>query len=145
MAAALQRPGLMTFGIELELYLKPESNNTIAQMIRHQYIVPENEGDANRLKSRNRMSVLRTVAGYLQDAGVEAGVLETDDPNDPYEEWRVKSDPTLVGLPSKGFCEYIPMLRANHCPSSYAPHPTVSPSHLTIRQPADLECAGQGG
>lgn len=86
------QPTKFTFGVEIELLLKPK-----------QHIVQDLESDFNynaedmsrRRKARNRVAILNASADFITQAGVETNTRCDDDIEKAYHIWYVTGDGSI--------------------------------------------------
>lgn len=102
-------PLVFTFGIEMEIYLRPnfESPEVTDLLKRTGYTRPTStDHHADRDKTKNRTAVLRAVADLLTERGVSAVVDK--DVEDEYTEWQIKGDSSLYLKAKDEYCQYQP-------------------------------------
>ncbi len=84
----------------MELYLQPKKGTPIANWLKSEE--PITSSKFNRCLAK----VLDAVAAALNEGHVNA-VIEFEPGADPYSEWQVKSDPSLIKAPDTGYCKYL--------------------------------------
>jgi hypothetical protein len=107
--------GGFTFGMEMELYLKPKMNQVVSNhLAKHGLINTPTNGDklTPRQLTNNQVAVLSTVTDMLNGEGIETiGPKELDAADkakirlEPYVKWQVTADSSL-GQVTAGYCQY---------------------------------------
>jgi hypothetical protein len=98
-----------TFGMEMELFLKPKMNRVSAQLAKHKWTNRQTNGDelTQLQKNTNQAALQNTVADMLIEAGIGAFGPDEADLNaaQPYLKWQVTYDASL-GRPAAGYCQH---------------------------------------
>ncbi len=106
MASSLQR-GLLSFGMEMEMYVQPKDTIT-EELVLQGYNPTTHPTFAARFKTQNRKVVLKFIARALTIANIPAIVPENEVPEkEDYGQWQVKTDASLHESPEAGYCELL--------------------------------------
>jgi hypothetical protein len=102
---------LLTFGIEIEVLLKPQKDSVISSLRDHGWSRSVDSGEFGPRKdkrAKNRKALFSLVAQQLRDNGVlaEASAVHEHIPGQTYTKWLVKDEKTINEEP--GYCELIP-------------------------------------
>jgi hypothetical protein len=98
--AVSSQPEVFSFGVEIKIYLKPKKL-VLGQLLKEYGY--NNPADF-RLKTRNRMAVLKAVAFSLSQDEFKA-VVAGEGQEDEYDVWQVKSDSSLCENLGAEFCK----------------------------------------
>jgi hypothetical protein len=94
-------PQGFTFGIEIEIYLRPKKEKISGTLKTHNWTDKDELNGAQR--ATNRKAILMTIADIITAAGPTT-VAELEELENEYLEWQVKFDSSLPH--AGGFCQY---------------------------------------
>jgi hypothetical protein len=91
-----------TFGIEIEIYLKPKSSTVSGLLASQGWATGDPLAPIQR--NKNRVAILNTVAYILNRTGALSAVVQDEDLESLYREWQIKGDSSLSEDLQLEFC-----------------------------------------
>ena len=91
-----------TFGIEIEIYLKPKTL-TVSERLASQGWATGNPLTSKQ-RNTNRVAILNTVAAILVRTGALSAIVPDSDLENQYTEWQIKGDSSLSEASEAEFC-----------------------------------------